>query len=127
MQQMRSTIHGTADEPCRLCGNGTIPWSTGTIRVGRGTPAELRGGPHRDRSYSRCPTCGQIQVHSNDLPPEVDERDRYDEHNNDLSDPRYRGYLNTFLDTAVSPFLPRGASVLDFGSGPTPALAQLLK
>jgi SAM-dependent methyltransferase len=110
-----------------MCGGATIPWSSGTIRVGRGTVAERRGGPFRHRRYTQCPTCGQIQVHRDDLPPPADERDRYDEHRNDLSDPRYRDYLNTFLDTAVSPFLEPDARVLDFGSGPTPALAELLR
>ena len=85
------------------------------------------GGPIRHRRYTQCPTCGQIQVHRENLPPPEDERDRYDEHNNDPADPRYRAYLTTFLDTALLPFVEPGARVLDFGSGPTPALAELMR
>ena len=58
--------------------------------------------------------------------PTLDEsRDRYLQHNNDPSDPRYRGFLSRLFDE-LKPLLPDGAKGLDFGAGPGPALAQMM-
>ena len=56
---------------------------------------------------------------------EAAEKARYDEHQNDASDPRYR----RFLSRLTAPLLEQigaGSRGLDFGSGPGPALAQML-
>lgn len=109
-----------------MCGAVSQFMTEGPIRVRRGSDAERRSGPVRLRRYHRCVRCGQIQCAVNDLPDRIDERERYDEHNNDLGDSRYREYLSTFIDTAVAPHLPSPARILDYGSGPEPALATLL-
>jgi SAM-dependent methyltransferase len=44
-------------------------------------------------------------------------------HRNDPSDPGYAGVLDAFLDSALSPFAPAPASIIDYGCGPVPALA----
>jgi hypothetical protein len=53
-----------------------------------------------------------------------DEKSRYDLHNNSPTDPRYRDFLRPLL-TAMSERLEVGAEGLDFGTGPTPVLAQM--
>ena len=60
------------------------------------------------------------------LTPE-EELQEYDLHQNSLEDPRYIAYFARFLDSAVFPFVHEGRQALDFGSGPSPVLAQLLE
>jgi len=129
MRDIRSTIadHGVPkSEQCRMCRATANYMTEGAIRVRRGSPAERRDGPFRPRRYYQCEQCGHIQCAAGDLPDNADERERYDEHNNDLGDPRYREYLSAFIDTAVTPHRPTPARILDYGSGPEPALATLL-
>jgi len=110
----------TTTEPCRICGATAQFWTTASLDA------------RRKRRYMRCSTCGHIQCATADLPLPEEELKRYDEHNNTLTDPRYRDYLQRFIDTAVTPFVSSGSTgstgpeVLDFGSGPEPALAHLL-
>jgi SAM-dependent methyltransferase len=80
----------------------------------------------RERKYHRCTACEATFLAPEQLPsPEV-ERTRYDQHNNDPDDPRYV----TFLRRLADPVLERietGSEGLDFGSGPAPVLADLLR
>lgn len=111
---------------CRLCGGAAAPYTEGWVSVTRGSTSAARGGRTRSRRYQACDTCGHIQCAIDDLPDSQDERERYDEHHNTLEDHRYREYLERFLTAAVAPFVPPGGRILDFGSGPTPALTHLL-
>jgi 2-polyprenyl-3-methyl-5-hydroxy-6-metoxy-1,4-benzoquinol methylase len=54
------------------------------------------------------------------------ERARYHNHNNDLKDPGYRRFLQPLLD-ALKPHLNAHAHGLDFGCGPGPLLAEMLR
>jgi SAM-dependent methyltransferase len=100
---------------CPVCGRweprtpGTPPW------------ALLRGA-----SYRRCLGCFYIYLERSLLPPPEEEKARYLLHRNDPEDPGYRSYLEDFIRKAVIPFVQPGARILDFGSGPVPALAGLL-
>lgn len=51
----------------------------------------------------------------------------YNNHNNSIDDPRYVAYFKRFLDDAVIPFCGGGRKGLDFGSGPSPVLAEILE
>ena len=78
------------------------------------------------RKYLRCSVCSLIFV-----PPEFHvsrekEKARYEEHNNDPNDKGYRDFLSRIVEPIKLHF-PNGASGLDFGCGPTPLLANLLK
>jgi SAM-dependent methyltransferase len=57
--------------------------------------------------------------------PEV-ERARYDTHENDPYDPRYRDFLRRVLDPLL-PLLTPGSRGLDFGAGPGAALQAMLE
>ena len=77
------------------------------------------------REFFRCRACDLVFV-----PPQYhltvdEERDRYLQHNNDPSDPRYRKFLSRLFDELKSHLAP-GARGLDFGAGPGPALAQMM-
>lgn len=83
---------------------------------------------HRDRKrdYSHCPQCDLVFV-----PPEFHlapekEKARYDCHQQSLSDPGYRTFLNRLL-LPLERKLPPGARGLDFGCGQTPTLSVLFE
>jgi len=81
----------------------------------------------RGASWYRCPRCGHVRVEPGAEPsPEAAEA-RYRLHRNDPADSGYRRFLGTFIDRAVAPFAAPPGRVLDFGSGPAPALALLLR
>jgi hypothetical protein len=82
---------------------------------------------HRDRRrrYERCPECRLVFV-----PPEfhvspADERAAYELHENSPDDPGYRRFLSRTANAVIAR-TPRGASGLDFGSGPGPTLSVML-
>lgn len=80
----------------------------------------------RRRSYLHCAVCGLVFV-----PPvwhltrEV-ERAEYELHQNAIDDLGYRKFLSRLMQPLVDR-LPAGAQGLDFGCGPGPALAHMLR
>lgn len=80
----------------------------------------------RDRRYRRCTTCEATFLISEQLPPPEVERARYDQHNNDPDDRRYREFLRRLADPVLER-IEAGREGLDFGSGPVPVLADLLR
>lgn len=63
------------------------------------------------------------------LPEQQKERERYLEHNNSPTQKGYIDFLTYFLQTAVFPFCGKGQgrSALDWGCGPSPVLADIMK
>ena len=82
---------------------------------------------HRDRvrSYWRCETCALVFVPPAAWVNAATEKARYDQHQNDPADPRYRRFLAQLSDPLIAR-VPRGAVGLDFGSGPGPTLSEML-
>lgn len=79
-----------------------------------------------ENRFLRCPVCGLIFVPRNfHLTPD-DEKDRYMLHENTLSN---EGYVGMFLDkiALIRQYCRGVCSVLDYGCGPEPVLAQLLR
>ena len=95
---------------CNVCGQGAL---AGFRAVG-------------EQQYLRCTHCeATIMAQASWLAPD-EERAVYDLHNNDPGDLGYR----VFLEKLVVPLLDRiqlGAVGLDFGCGPGPALAAMLR
>jgi len=83
---------------------------------------------HRDkfRSYYQCATCALVFVPPRYQLSAEDEKAYYDQHENSLEDEGYRRFLSRCADPLLAR-LPPGASGLDFGCGPAPLLAQILK
>lgn len=78
------------------------------------------------RDYCCCPVCGTVFV-----PPAFHltaerEKAEYDLHRNDVSDPGYRRFLARMAAPLLAR-LPVPAQGLDFGCGPGPALAAMLR
>lgn len=51
----------------------------------------------------------------------------YESHENSIEDERYVAYFKKYLEASVLPYLKHSDDVLDFGSGPSPVLAQILE
>ncbi|ARB47518.1 class I SAM-dependent methyltransferase [Alloalcanivorax xenomutans] len=78
------------------------------------------------RDYWRCSRCQLTFLDQGQLPDRDQEKAQYDLHQNDPGDAGYR----RFLDQVAAPLteqLPAGANGLDYGCGPGPALAHLMR
>ena len=75
------------------------------------------------RVFDFCYSCGFIGQVSEFLDPVV-EKSRYDLHENSIENEGYVAMFKGFIDYAVKPFKVK--TILDFGSGPGPVLAELL-
>jgi len=51
----------------------------------------------------------------------------YDRHENSIDDPRYIAFFQKFLEESLFPYIAPQSTGLDFGSGPQPVLATLLR
>ncbi len=98
-------------EPCRLCGRETKPVRDEPFRV----------------SYHRCPFCEFLSIEEKGLPSPEEERQEYLLHDNRMENAGYVRHLEAFIRQGVQPFLGSARTVLEFGCGPGPVLAELLK
>ncbi|MCK0154696.1 class I SAM-dependent methyltransferase [Alcanivorax sp. S6407] len=78
------------------------------------------------REYFRCPNCQLTFEHPDKLPSAEQEKGQYDLHDNRPDDPGYRKFLSQLAEP-LKRELPPGARGLDFGCGPGPALAMMLR
>ncbi len=78
------------------------------------------------RRYLCCDHCALVFVPPACFLGREAERAEYDLHQNDIHDPGYRAFLSR-LAQPLSERLAPGARGLDFGCGPGPALAQILR
>ena len=97
--------------PCPLC-------------LQRGTTAPFASDAARE--YWICSQCDLVFVPPHFHPAADAEKKRYDTHQNDPADPGYRRFLSK-LAAPLKARLPARAEGLDFGCGPTSALALLLE
>ncbi len=83
---------------------------------------------HRDRrrSYLRCELCLLVWVPPVFLPTPEQEKAEYDLHRNSPDDPAYRSFLGRLAGPLLQR-MPPAASGLEFGCGPGPALAAMLR
>lgn len=78
------------------------------------------------RDYWRCLRCEATYLQPDQLPSAQAEAELYQTHRNEVADPGYR----RFLDKLAQPLLDRlspGLQGLDYGCGPGPALAAMLR
>ena len=74
-----------------------------------------------------CPTCDLIYKDQSLHLNADEERKRYETHENTLQNEGYVRVFQEFISCAITPFVGNDATVLDYGSGPTPVLKQLLE
>lgn len=77
-------------------------------------------------SYLRCPICRAIFLDQIQRLSAEEEYARYRQHRNDPHDDRYRRFLSKLSNPLLEKLSP-GAKGLDFGCGPGPALAHMLR
>ena len=77
------------------------------------------------RRYWRCRECALVFVPPSAHVDAAAEKARYDQHQNDPADRRYREFLSRLADPVIGR-VRRGAVGLDFGSGPGPTLGPML-
>jgi SAM-dependent methyltransferase len=80
----------------------------------------------KSRSYLICQQCQLIFVPRDQMIQPEQEKQRYDSHQNEESDPHYQNYLQQIVKQ-VLPSLKNGQCGLDFGCGRTDLMAQLFK
>lgn len=97
---------------CRFCGNNTAEFEV------------------KNKKYYQCTICKGVfldEIHF--LTPEK-QKERYELHNNSLTDMGYKQFLEQFA-LPVLDFCKKKKktidSILDYGSGPSPALLELLE
>lgn len=78
------------------------------------------------RAYRRCHVCSIIFVPEEFYVSAESEKARYEEHNNNPNDVRYRNFLER-IALPIRERFEKGARGLDFGCGPTPLLSDILK
>ena len=78
------------------------------------------------RAYRRCSVCSLLFVPREFHVSLESEKARYEEHNNDVNDIRYRNFLER-IAVPIRERFENGAKGLDFGCGPTTLLADILR
>lgn len=76
--------------------------------------------------YHKCPNCHGIFMSEYHLPTDEFEIGRYESHNNDVNDPRYRAFVSPITDS-VQQYFTENHSGLDFGSGTGPVITTVLR
>jgi SAM-dependent methyltransferase len=97
-------------EACPVC---IAPAPSRFLRVGR-------------LDYWRCDACQARFLDPDQRPSREEERAHYAHHQNDPDDPRYRRFLSRLADPLLAVLEP-GQRGLDYGCGPGPALAAMLR
>lgn len=88
-----------------------------------GATVLLRDGA---RVYWRCRACAATFLDPAARPGREAERAQYRHHDNRIDDPGYRGFLARLAEPLMARLAP-GAAGLDYGCGPGPALAAMLR
>ena len=88
------------------------------------SPTELLTVDGRD--YWRCKCCQARFLDPDQLPDRDTEKSEYDLHRNDPEDQGYRRFLGYLAEPLLEKLKP-GSDGLDYGCGPGPALARILK
>lgn len=105
----RPALAGLPTKPCALCAAPACD----SFRVGL-------------RRYWQCPHCQLIGLDPGYYLSAQAEREEYLKHHNDPNDAGYRQFLRPALH-ALMAACPAPATVLDYGCGPGPALAHMLR
>ena len=94
---------------CRLCAHEASPFMT------------VDGA-----AYWACQHCGLRFMAAENLPSSNQEKAHYDLHENNIDDQGYQGFLNQLAEP-LTVLLPNPSALLDYGAGPGPALAVMMR
>lgn len=116
----------TSDRCCPLCGALNSEHELHLVQRRRPCPSTGQRPPADERDYLRCPECRLLYLAPSQRLDAQAEQAVYDQHENGPDDPRYRRFLSK-LFLPMRERLAEGASGLDFGCGPGPALARMFE
>lgn len=105
--------------PCSLCGHPVCG------HPGCSPPELALAPPTGGRALLDCPVCGLLLAPPSERLGAEEERARYETHENDPTDPRYRAFLDRLARPLAERLAP-GARGLDYGSGPGPTLSLMM-
>jgi SAM-dependent methyltransferase len=77
-------------------------------------------------TYDHCQNCDLVFLQEKFHLSAEGERQRYETHQNDVTDPRYQNFVQPLVD-AIQTRLAAGAEGLDYGCGPGPVAGYLLE
>jgi len=80
-----------------------------------------------DKIYHHCEQCDFVFIDSSHLISEEEERKRYLEHNNTMENTGYVNMFLTFITNALQPHYSEAKKILDYGCGPNPVFAQIMR
>lgn len=96
--------------PCQICGFMTESFVHAKLGV-----------------YHHCKNCEFIYKDRGSYISDTKALKIYENHQNIIGDARYEKYFKDFIEDAVIPFLGISKRALDFGSGPQPVLAEVMR
>ena len=79
-----------------------------------------------DREYLKCISCHSIMLNPKDYISEESEKERYEEHNNDVYDKEYQNFASIIVESVLKDYDKKHKG-LDFGSGTGPVITKLLR
>jgi SAM-dependent methyltransferase len=79
----------------------------------------------KERLYHQCSNCYGIFVNERLKTDSTTEKRRYQEHNNDVDDPKYRQFVSPITNAILQNFTPDDQG-LDFGAGTGPVISKVL-
>ncbi len=79
--------------------------------------------PHR---FYDCNCCGSIVRSPDTFPDDIQEKERYETHHNDVNDPRYQQFVSPITNAVQADFQPQNSLGLDFGAGTGPVITKVL-
>ncbi len=79
----------------------------------------------KGKHYFECNLCGGIFLDNNYYPDYQKEKERYEEHNNDVNDLGYQNFVNPIVSNVLKDFSAEHSG-LDFGAGTSPVISKLL-
>ncbi len=80
-----------------------------------------------DKIYKYCPACQAIFLQNNFIVNNIKEKAQYENHNNSFESKGYVKMFEDFLDYFWQDLDKNATNALDFGSGPGPVLAQIMR
>lgn len=78
-------------------------------------------------NYYHCNNCDFIFLDENQIIPPEQEKKEYSFHQNSFENKGYVNMFREFIENAIRPYKAEIKTALDFGSGPGPVLAELLR
>ena len=78
------------------------------------------------QKYYNCPLCYGIFVDADDLPDAVSEKQRYELHDSDTEDERYRKFVSPITSSIIKDFSNSSVG-LDFGAGTSAIISAVLE